>query len=108
MRFLATAEAAELWAGLGGFVSPNESVDLAAYPDALSRRIARAVLEAGDSFRFDLSDLQPVEFGGTTGTGMWAVLRDFVAASTDVAETARRLEADAARAWADHPVATGG
>ena len=107
LRFLAGPEAAEVWARAGGFVSSNEDVDLAVYPDVRSRRIARAVLEAGDGFRFDLSDLQPVAFGGTTGAGMWAVLHDFLAAPSDVAATARRLEAEAARAWAEHPVAIG-
>jgi ABC-type glycerol-3-phosphate transport system substrate-binding protein len=101
LRFLATPEAAEIWAALGGFLSPNEDVDLTAYPDDTTRAIARALLEAGDGFRFDLSDLQPVEFGGTTDAGMWAVLRDFLADPSDPAGTAARLEAEAAAAWED-------
>jgi ABC-type glycerol-3-phosphate transport system substrate-binding protein len=100
LRFLATAEAGEIWAAQGGFLSPNEAVDLSVYPDDTTRDIARAVLEAGDGFRFDLSDLQPVEFGGTTGAGMWGELRAFVADPGDVAGTAARLEAAAAAAWA--------
>ena len=99
VRFLASAEAAEVWAARGGFLSPNEDVGLGAYPDGTTRRIARALLEAGDGFRFDLSDLQPTEFGGTTGAGMWAELRDFVAQPDDVAGTATRLEAAANAAW---------
>ncbi|HLM64996.1 MAG TPA: ABC transporter substrate-binding protein [Acidimicrobiales bacterium] len=101
LRFLASAEAGEAWAALGGFVSPNEDVDLAAYPDDVTRRIARSLLEAGDDVRFDLSDLQPVEFGGTTGRGMWSLLRDFVAVPGDVPGTAARLEAAATEAWKD-------
>ena len=101
LRFLATPEAAEIWAALGGFLSPNEDVDLTAYPDDTTRAIARALLEAGDGFRFDLSDLQPVEFGGTTDAGMWAVLRDFLADPSDPTGTAARLEAEATAAWAD-------
>ena len=85
LRHLATAEAAETWARLGGFLSPNEDVDLRAYPDATTRRIARALLQAGDGFRFDLSDLQPAAFGGTTGAGMWAELDRFVRGTSDVA-----------------------
>jgi alpha-glucoside transport system substrate-binding protein len=100
LRFLATEEAGEIWAALGGFLSPNEAVDLTVYPDDTTRDIARAVLEAGDGFRFDLSDLQPVEFGGTTGAGMWGELRSFVADPGDVPGTAARLEAAAAAAWA--------
>src|SRR5918993_3151484 len=47
VRFLASAEAAEAWAARGGFLSPNEDLDLGAYPHGTTRRIARALLEAG-------------------------------------------------------------
>ncbi len=99
LRYLASTDAAGTWAALGGFLSPNEETDLATYPDATTRRIARSLLEAGDGFRFDLSDLQPVEFGGTTGAGMWAELTRFVADPTDVEGTMARLEAAADAAW---------
>jgi hypothetical protein len=101
LRYLASPEAASVWAGRGGFVSPNESLDLTAYPDVTTRRIARSLLEAGDGFRFDLSDLQPVAFGGTTDAGLWAELDDFVSDPTDIEDTMERLEAAAAAAWAD-------
>jgi hypothetical protein len=99
LRYLASPEAASVWAGRGGFVSPNESLDLTAYPDATTRRIARSLLEAGDGFRFDLSDLQPAEFGGTTNAGLWAELDDFVSDPTDIQGTMERLEAAASAAW---------
>lgn len=102
VRFLATPEAAEIWARRGGFVSPNEGVDIAAYPDATTRRIARALLDAGaGGFRFDLSDLQPAAFGATTGEGMYAVLQGLLADPSDIPGAAQRLEDAAARAWAD-------
>jgi ABC-type glycerol-3-phosphate transport system substrate-binding protein len=101
LRFLATPAAAEVWARLGGFLSPNEDVDLAAYPDATTRRVARALLDAGGGgFRFDLSDLQPAAFGGTTGAGMWAVLEDLVAGVIDVPTATQLLEKAASAAWA--------
>ena len=101
LRYLASAEAGEVWARLGGFISPNEAVDLAAYPDARTRRIAGALLDAGGGgFRFDLSDLQPVAFGGTTGAGMWAVLHDLLLDPSDVRGAAARLEEAASAAWA--------
>ena len=34
LRYLASADAAAVWARRGGFVSPNETLDLTAYPDA--------------------------------------------------------------------------
>jgi alpha-glucoside transport system substrate-binding protein len=100
VRFLASPEAASAWAALGGFLSPNQALDLAVYPDATTRRIARSLLEAGEGFRFDLSDLQPATFGGTTGAGMWAELGSFAADPTDVEGTMARLEAAARAAWA--------
>jgi len=93
LEYLATPEAAQTWAALGGFVSPNEDVDLAAYPDPITRRIARSVLEAGDALRFDLSDQTPVDFGGTTDSVLWRELSAFVADPSDVAGTTARLEA---------------
>ena len=98
VRYLATPEAAARWAARGGFVSPNRNLDLAAYPDDLSRSLARRVLEAGDAFRFDLSDLSPSAFGGKEGEGMRATLQQFLA-DRDVDATAARLEAQAAAAF---------
>ena len=77
----------------GGFVSPNEDVDLAVYPDPVTRRIARSVLEAGDGLRFDLSDRTPVDFGGTTDSVLWRELARFVEDPSDPEATAARLEA---------------
>jgi alpha-glucoside transport system substrate-binding protein len=99
LQFLGSPAAASAWAEIGGFVSPNQAVDLSIYPDPTTRRIARSLLEAGDGFRFDLSDLQPAEFGGTTGAGMWAELARFAADPTDVEGTMARLEAAAELAW---------
>jgi alpha-glucoside transport system substrate-binding protein len=57
------------------------------------------VLEAGDAFRFDLSDLQPPEFGSTDGVGLPGLLQRFLADPNDVEGTATRLEAAAAAAY---------
>ncbi len=100
IRYLATPESATIWAARGGFVSPNQSVALTAYPDATTRRIARSLLEAGDGLRFDLSDLQPAEFGATPDSGMWAELTRFLEDPSDVEATMARLEAAATEAWA--------
>jgi alpha-glucoside transport system substrate-binding protein len=102
MRYLADPAGAAIWAAHGGFISPNQSLDLAVYPDALTRSIARRLIEAGDGFRFDLSDLQPAAFGSTPGAGMQAALREFLV-TRDVPATARRLERAAAAAYAARP-----
>jgi alpha-glucoside transport system substrate-binding protein len=91
LRYLAGADAATIWATDGGFVSPNVNVDLSVYPDTLTRSIARGLLEAGDGFRFDLSDLEPAEFGGSDRQGLLWELHRFLS-DRDPAATAARLE----------------
>ena len=98
LRYLATPDAAARWAADGGFVSPNVNLDLSVYPDDLTRSIARNVLDAGDGFRFDLSDLQPPAFGSTPAAGMQAALADFLV-TRDVDATASRLETAARAAY---------
>ncbi len=99
IRYLASPQAAAIWAAQGGFVSPNLNLDLSVYPDEISRSIARSVLEAGDEFRFGISDLEPAAFGGTEHQGMRKILQDFLI-SPDVNATAARLEAAATKAFA--------
>jgi ABC-type glycerol-3-phosphate transport system substrate-binding protein len=98
LAYLATPAAAAVWASAGGFVSPNQNLDLAVYPDEISRTIARSVLDAGDGFRFDLSDLQPAAFGGVADRGMRKLLQDFLAGA-GVDDVASDLEAQATAAW---------
>jgi len=98
IRFLAGPQAGAIWAAAGGFVSPNVNVGLSVYPDAISRSIAAGLLQAGDNFRFSLSDLTPVGFGGTEAQGMRKILRQFLV-SRDVSGTAAELEQAAGRAY---------
>jgi alpha-glucoside transport system substrate-binding protein len=98
IRYLASPQAAAIWAARGGFVSPNINLDLSAYPDAISRSIAAGLLEAGSNLRFDLSDLQPASFGGTEHRGMLKILQDFLV-RRDVNGAARQLEKAAREAY---------
>lgn len=100
LAFLATPEAGEIWAERGGFISPNGQVSLDVYPDEVTRRIAEGLQAASDAgnFRFDLSDLQPAEFGATAGRGMWQAMQDFLR-SGDARAIAQQLERDATRAY---------
>jgi maltose-binding protein MalE len=98
IEYLATPEAAEIWAGRGGFSSANQNVDSSVYPDPITETTASAIAEA-EEFRFDLSDLQPSEFGSTEGQGMWKLFQDFVANPDDVDGIAQQLEAAAAAAY---------
>lgn len=76
------------------FVSPNKAVDPAVYPDDITRQIATE-LAGATVFRFDMSDLQPPEFGGTPGQGSWAGLQDFLAHPTEIDRITQEM-ADAA------------
>lgn len=97
VEYLATPEAAEIWVREGGFSSPNRNVDDGAYQDDLTRQTATALADA-ETFRFDMSDLQPASFGATVGQGMWKDFQDFLRNPNPQA-TARSLERNAARAY---------
>lgn len=99
LRYLASPAAAAIWAAAGGFISPNLDLDLSVYPDSLTRSIARSLIEAGDAFRFDLSDLQPAEFGAQPRAGMQAELRRLLTTG-DIGAIQRRLESAATAAFA--------
>ncbi|MBA4860324.1 extracellular solute-binding protein [Streptomyces sp. PSKA54] len=101
LTFLASPDAATIWAKEGGYLSPNKSVDLASYPNDVQRDMAKALIDAGDDFRFDMSDQAPQAFGGTPGAGEWKALQDFLKNPKDVAGTQATLEADAAKAYGD-------
>jgi alpha-glucoside transport system substrate-binding protein len=100
VEYLATPEAAAIWAGRGGFSSANQNVDSGAYSDAITAQTATAIAEA-ESFVFDLSDLQPSEFGATEGQGLWKLFQDFVANPDDVDGIAQQMETAAAAAYGD-------
>ncbi|MER7090946.1 MULTISPECIES: ABC transporter substrate-binding protein [Streptomyces] len=97
--WLASPDAAAIHAKLGGYLSPNKNLDASAYPNDVQRKIAEALVAAGDDFRFDMSDQAPQAFGGTPGKGEWKALQDFLKNPKDVAGAQQRLEADAAAAY---------
>ena len=98
LAYLATPEAAEVWASAGGFTSANQSLDTSVYPDDITRRSGEAVATA-EQIRFDMSDLQPPEFGGTSGRGLWLRFQDFLKNPADPMSIARALEKDAQKAF---------
>lgn len=58
VKYMATAAAQEIWVKRGGFTSPNKSVDLASYPDAVAKASAQQLTQA-TIFRFGADDLMP-------------------------------------------------
>ncbi|MFD7613974.1 ABC transporter substrate-binding protein [Streptomyces sp. NPDC059828] len=99
VEFLATPEAAAVWAEAGGFLSPNKKLDLKSYGDDTTRQTAKSLIDAGDSVRFDMSDQAPAAFGGTKGAGEWKLLQDFLRDPSDPKGTAAKLEDAATKAY---------
>jgi ABC-type glycerol-3-phosphate transport system substrate-binding protein len=98
ITFLTTSDAAEAWAKRGGFATLNKELDASVYPDAITQTTAGALGEA-EVFRFDLSDLQPAEFGGTVGQGLFKLFQDFLKNPDDVDGITTQMEAAAAKAF---------
>jgi ABC-type glycerol-3-phosphate transport system substrate-binding protein len=97
VNYLATPRAAEVWIKRGGFVSANKKVPPSTYSDSILRKAAQDLTQAR-TFRFDMSDEQPVSFGGTPGQGEWKIFQDFLR-NPNVDETARALESAAVKAY---------
>ena len=100
LEYLTTPEAAEVWAKLGGFSSPNKNLDESVYPDEITKTVASAIPNA-ETFRFDLSDLQPAAFGGTPGQGLFKAFTDFVANPNNIDKITQQMEAAAKKAYAN-------
>ena len=98
VEYLATSEAAEIRARLGGYTSANKNVSETAYEDPLLGQAAKAISDA-EVFRYDLSDLQPAKFGATVGQGLWKQFQDFLRNPDDVDGTAQKMERAAKRAF---------
>ena len=99
VNYLSTGEAQTIWAKLGGYSAPAKTVDASAYPDDITRATATAI-GAAETFRFDLSDLQPASFGGTVGQGEFKIFQDLLRNPKNVDGIAASLEAAAAKAYA--------
>ena len=97
-KTVTTTDAAEIWASRGGFSSPNKNLDTSVYPDEITRTTAGALGEA-ETFRFDMSDLQPAAFGGTPGQGLFKAFTDFVANPDDIDGITQQMEAAASQAF---------
>jgi len=96
MAYLASADAAKIWAGKGGFLSANKNLDPTAYPDDITRQLADAVVKSQVAV-FDMSDQTPQAFGGQTAADEWKLLTDFVSNPANPAGTATALEAAAVK-----------
>lgn len=74
MEYLQTWESAESWAKAGGALFPYLNQNLDAYPNAIERSLAEALVNA-KVFRFDASDLMPASVGAGS---FWEGIVDWV------------------------------
>jgi alpha-glucoside transport system substrate-binding protein len=96
MAYLASPDAAAIWAAKGGFLSANTKLALTTYPDDTTRSLAQA-LTTSQSVVFDMSDQTPTAFGGQTGASEWVILTKFVGNPSNPQATAAALEAAAVK-----------
>ncbi|OEV03629.1 sugar ABC transporter substrate-binding protein [Streptomyces nanshensis] len=101
IEYLASPKAAEIWAKQGGFLSPNINLNLQAYPDETTRKVAKSLVDAGEAVQFDMSDQAPADFGGSAGKGEWQLLQEFIRDPSDPEATARKLDQAASKAYLD-------
>ncbi len=94
ITYLVSADAAAIWAGRGGFLSPNPSIPADAYPDAYLRELTQAFADA-PAVAFDASDQMPPAIGSDL---LWDQITNWVAGVDDYATFAATL--DTARAEA--------
>jgi len=98
VKYLATPQAAIIWAKQGGFGTGNHNVPASVYPDAITRA-AEVPLLHSKAVVFDLSDEQPPAFGATAGQGIWGDLQKFLQNPNNVTSIQQQLESAAAAAY---------
>jgi ABC-type glycerol-3-phosphate transport system substrate-binding protein len=97
-KYLASSDAAQIWAKLGGFGSGNKNVPASVYPDPITKA-TETPLAGASSVAFDMSDEQPASFGATTGQGEWGIFQKFLQNPSSIASIQQQLESSAAKAY---------
>ncbi|HJQ43829.1 MAG TPA: extracellular solute-binding protein [Jatrophihabitantaceae bacterium] len=102
LAYLATPEAAKAIVGTAGsgFLSANKNLATGDYSNPTSGELGKQIVDAGDNFRFDMSDQAPAEFGGTPNQGEWADLQTFLRnGNVAAAQASLEKHAAAAKGW---------
>ena len=94
LRHLVSPEGQAGWVRQGGCIAPGRDLDLDEYPDPLSRRAARQLMEAG-VVRFDASQQMPPK----VAAAFREAVRDFVANPGRLNAILETLEARAREAY---------
>ena len=98
VKYLATPQAAEVWAKQGGFGTGNKNVPGSVYPDAITR-LSEVPIKTAKSVVFDMSDEQPPSFGATAGQGEWGLFQNFLKNPKDISGIQKQLESAATAAY---------
>ena len=98
VKYLATPQAAAIWAKQGGFGTGNHNMNPKVYPDSITRATEAPLLTA-KSVVFDMSDNRPPAFGSTAGQGEWGLFQKFLQNPSDVKGIQQQLESAASAAY---------
>ncbi|HVU67712.1 MAG TPA: extracellular solute-binding protein [Ktedonobacteraceae bacterium] len=94
VKYMATAQAQEIWVKRGGFTSPNKSVDLASYPDAVAKASAQQLTQA-TIFRFGADDLMPQ----AVENAFWKATLQYVQSPDQLDSILQSMESTAAQSY---------
>lgn len=92
VQYMQTAAAQEIWVKRGGFTSPNKSVDLNAYPDAVAKASAQMLTQAS-SFRFGADDLMP----SAVENAFWQAMLTYIQTPDQLDSILSNMESTAAQ-----------
>lgn len=95
VKYLATAQAQEIWVKRGGFTSVNKSVSLSAYPDPVAQASAK-MLTTASFYRFGADDLMPPAMEDA----FWKAMLDYISTPGNLNSILNGLEATASQAYA--------
>jgi alpha-glucoside transport system substrate-binding protein len=94
IKYMATADAQKIWVQKGGFTSVNKSLDLSAYPDAVTKASAQQLTSAS-TFRVGAGDLMP----SAMQTAWWAQILSFIKDTSKLDSILSSLESTAGTAY---------
>jgi ABC-type glycerol-3-phosphate transport system substrate-binding protein len=98
VKYLATPQAAAIWAHQGGFGTGNHNMSASVYPDEITRATEAPLLTA-KAVVFDMSDNQPPAFGSTAGQGEWGLFQKFLQNPKNITGIQQQLESAATAAY---------
>jgi alpha-glucoside transport system substrate-binding protein len=94
IKYMATADAQKIWVQRGGFTSVNKSLDVSAYPDAVTKASAQQLTSA-TTFRVGAGDLMP----SAMQTAWWQQVQTFIKDTSQIDNVLNSLESTAKSAY---------